>query len=88
MAKKSNKTLEKRIETLKERGIDCTFTSKEVTIADIADVISDLTLDEYNRMFLISHSQIQAEGRRRGFGANEAMRESDRQRTLARREEI
>ena len=49
-AKKSKKTLEKRIAVLKERGIDLWSGNGGNTIADMVDVIGDLTVDEFQRM--------------------------------------
>jgi len=41
--------LEKRIEALKERGLD-PWRSRTVTIAQIVDVVGDLTIEEFQRM--------------------------------------
>jgi hypothetical protein len=56
MAKKSKRTLEKRIAMLKERGIEFPF-GRGVTINDIVDVVGDLTLDEYHDMASLAAAQ-------------------------------
>lgn len=51
MAKKSDVTLEKRIAMLQERGVRRHSTTAKV--ADIVDVVGDLTLDEFNRLVMV-----------------------------------
>jgi hypothetical protein len=48
MPKKSNKTLAKRMEALKEKGFDPFRCS--MTMAEIAEVVGDLTFEEFDRM--------------------------------------
>src|SRR5687768_7592544 len=54
MAKKSDRTLRQRFAKLNERGIDV---MGGATIADIVDVVGDLTVSELERMLLVERQE-------------------------------
>jgi hypothetical protein len=78
--------LEKRIALLEERGVD--RWSTETTIAEIVDVVGDLTIREYDGMMMHWSSRLYVDSVPLIAEATKAAREEDRQRTLRRQEEI
>lgn len=74
MAKKSKKTLTARIAKLKERGVrTCLSFDTNHTVAELLDVLGDLTLEEFCRMVQIENTEAAVEGtlalaKRKGTG--------------------
>jgi hypothetical protein len=87
MPKKSDRKLVKRMEQLKARGFDA-FGVKNATIAEIIEVIGDLTVAEFERMLLIERSRAEIAVTTRLDPVSAASREADRQRTLKRQAEL
>jgi hypothetical protein len=75
LAKKSSKTLAKRMEALRARGFN--WPRSSMTMAQIAEVVGDLTWDEFDRMLVDEQSRVMiaetiALGRARAAAAQRA----------------
>jgi hypothetical protein len=86
MPKKSDRTLAKRMEQLKARGFDAR--GKTTTIAEIVDVIGDLTVAEFEQMLSNERFELRMADSAKIWEATQASREADRQRTLRRQAEL